>query len=109
MLFRVELRFDPGNLSAVQLIASVERSVLRRGADGGDLYHHPVEVERTEWGIHWADAAATARSLALLTTAALAEDALLVAAHIAGSGRLRRTLAGLRWAVVTGLHAEARS
>jgi glyoxylase-like metal-dependent hydrolase (beta-lactamase superfamily II) len=63
----------------------------------GDLYHHPVEVERPGWGVHWADAAVTAKSREHLTAAALAEDALLVATHIAGVGRLRRTPAGLQW------------
>jgi glyoxylase-like metal-dependent hydrolase (beta-lactamase superfamily II) len=63
----------------------------------GDLYHHAVEVEQPEWGVHWADAGATARSREALATAALAEDALLVAAHIPGVGRIRRTLSGLRW------------
>jgi glyoxylase-like metal-dependent hydrolase (beta-lactamase superfamily II) len=63
----------------------------------GDLYHHLVEVERPEWGVHWADAAATAKSREALTTAALAEEALLVATHIPGVGRLCRTPSGLRW------------
>lgn len=63
----------------------------------GDLYHHPVEVERPEWGVHWADAAAIAKSREALATAALAEGALLVAAHIPGAGRLCTTPSGLRW------------
>lgn len=63
----------------------------------GDLYHHPVEVERPAWGVHWADRAATSRSRERIVAAALAEGALLIAAHIGGAGRLRRDGAGLRW------------
>lgn len=63
----------------------------------GDLYHHPVEVERPEWMATWADRAATPASRARLAAAALAEDARLLAAHIAGVGRLARTSAGVRW------------
>lgn len=63
----------------------------------GDLYHHPVEVERPEWGVHWANAGSIAESREALATAALAEGALLVAAHIPGVGRLRTTPSGLRW------------
>lgn len=63
----------------------------------GDLYHHPVEVERPEWMATWADRAATLASRARLAEAALAEDARLVAAHIASVGRLARTGESVRW------------
>lgn len=63
----------------------------------GDLYHHQVEVERPEWGVFWADAAAVARSRALITARALAEQALLIAAHIPGVGRLAQVGGRVRW------------
>ena len=63
----------------------------------GDLYHHAVEVERPDWGVYWAEPVATARSREAITTAALAERALLIAGHIAGVGRLERVGLGLRW------------
>ena len=63
----------------------------------GDLYHHPVEVERPDWMATWAERAAMPASRARLAAAALAEDARLLAAHIAGVGRLARTGDGVRW------------
>jgi glyoxylase-like metal-dependent hydrolase (beta-lactamase superfamily II) len=63
----------------------------------GDLYHDPVEVERPDWMVTWADRETTLASRRALADAALAENALLVAAHIAGVGRLERTAAGVRW------------
>jgi glyoxylase-like metal-dependent hydrolase (beta-lactamase superfamily II) len=63
----------------------------------GDLYHHPVEVERPDWMATWADRTATLASRARLAEAALAEDARLLAAHIAGVGRLTRMSEGVRW------------
>lgn len=63
----------------------------------GDLYHHPVEVERPDWMATWADRAAMPASRARLAEAAVAEDARLLAAHIAGVGRLARTGDGVRW------------
>jgi glyoxylase-like metal-dependent hydrolase (beta-lactamase superfamily II) len=63
----------------------------------GDLYHHPVEVERPDWMATWADRTATLASRARLAEAALAEDARLLAAHIASVGRLARIGEGVRW------------
>lgn len=63
----------------------------------GDLFHHPFEVEHLEWMPVWAEPAANLASRAALVAAALAEDALLVAAHIPGVGRLRRVADGARW------------
>jgi glyoxylase-like metal-dependent hydrolase (beta-lactamase superfamily II) len=63
----------------------------------GDLYHHPVEVERPDWMAEWCDPPAMRASRQALVAAALAEDALLVAAHVRGAGRLRRTAAGATW------------
>lgn len=73
----------------------------------GDLYHHPVEVERPEWGVHWAGPASTAKSRVALTAAALAEGALLVAAHIgglAGYGQRLRATDGKRRTCPCGHH-----
>ncbi len=63
----------------------------------GDLYHHPIEFAYPNVMVPWADATATEQSRAMLITAALAEDALLVTAHIAGAGRLRQTHDGVVW------------
>lgn len=54
----------------------------------GDLFHSVEEVARPEWMAVWADRAAMAASRRALVDAALAEDALLIAAHIPGAGRL---------------------
>jgi glyoxylase-like metal-dependent hydrolase (beta-lactamase superfamily II) len=63
----------------------------------GDLYHHEVEVERPEWVVHWADAETLRASRAALLADARDDDTLMVATHIAGVGRIRRTGSGLRW------------
>jgi len=63
----------------------------------GDLYHHPVEVEQPEWMVHWAHAKTNLASKQKIVQAALAENALLIATHIPGVGRLRRTDTGVVW------------
>ena len=63
----------------------------------GDLYHHQVEVEQPNWIVRWADAAIMTASRQPLLPELLAEDALLVAAHIEGFGRLQPTATGLSW------------
>jgi glyoxylase-like metal-dependent hydrolase (beta-lactamase superfamily II) len=63
----------------------------------GDLYHHTVEVERPDWMATWADRETILASRHALAEAALAENALLVAAHIYGVGRLEPIAAGVRW------------
>lgn len=63
----------------------------------GDLIHHPIEVEHPDWMPHWADPASTAASRQAIFSAALAEDALLVASHVPGAGRLRRDARGMHW------------
>jgi glyoxylase-like metal-dependent hydrolase (beta-lactamase superfamily II) len=55
----------------------------------GDLYHHPVEIDRPEWMAHWADAKANRISRRALVDAALREGALLVASHFSSVGRVR--------------------
>jgi len=57
----------------------------------GDLLHYPVEAEHPRWMVEWADAEKTLASRRALIQAALAERALLVAAHIPGVGRLDGT------------------
>jgi glyoxylase-like metal-dependent hydrolase (beta-lactamase superfamily II) len=63
----------------------------------GDLWHHPIEVDHPTWMVPWADRAANLHSRRALAEAALAEDALLIATHIAGFGRLRRSETGVEW------------
>jgi glyoxylase-like metal-dependent hydrolase (beta-lactamase superfamily II) len=67
----------------------------------GDLYHHEVEFEHPDWQVWWADADANRASRERFVEAALYEDALIVAAHIRGVGKLRRTTNGVRWERLT--------
>lgn len=66
----------------------------------GDLFHNEVEVEHPDWMVTWATPALMRASRRWLMDAALAEGALLTAAHIDTVGRLERVGAGMRWAVV---------
>jgi glyoxylase-like metal-dependent hydrolase (beta-lactamase superfamily II) len=66
----------------------------------GDLYHHALEVEHPPLNVSWADATQMAASKEQLVAAALRENALLVAAHIPGFGRLQRGAHGVRWVEV---------
>jgi glyoxylase-like metal-dependent hydrolase (beta-lactamase superfamily II) len=63
----------------------------------GDLYHHAIEIEHPALNVHWANVGQMATSKQAFIEAALAEDAVLVAAHIPGFGRLRPTDGGLTW------------
>ncbi len=63
----------------------------------GDLYHHPLEVEHPSWMSEWDDPVTNLASRAALVKAALAENALLIATHIPGLGRLEATATGARW------------
>ncbi|MSP14428.1 MAG: MBL fold metallo-hydrolase [Chloroflexi bacterium] len=63
----------------------------------GDLYHMAVEVEYPEWPVSWADMNTMRGSRQIVVEAALPENALLVATHIPGAGRLRRTVSGEVW------------
>ena len=63
----------------------------------GDLYHHEVEVARPEWACHWAEASAHNASRAAFLQAALAEDATILASHIAGFGQIRAIENGMVW------------
>jgi hypothetical protein len=62
----------------------------------GDLYHDPLEVEHPTWMARWADVNTTLASRRRLVEFALAEDALLVPAHMP-PGRLEHTAHGVRW------------
>jgi glyoxylase-like metal-dependent hydrolase (beta-lactamase superfamily II) len=94
---------------AVQLIAapgeSAGHQVVRFHSEGqtlyclGDLYHHLVEVEQPTWMATWANPETTLTSRHALAEAALAENALLVAAHMP-IGRLQRTTTGITWVEV---------
>jgi glyoxylase-like metal-dependent hydrolase (beta-lactamase superfamily II) len=91
----------------VQIIATPGETpghqIVRISSEGqtlyclGDLVHHQVELEGPEWMVHWADAEANLRSRRALLEAAAAEEALLLATHIAAIGRVRETSAGIRW------------
>lgn len=63
----------------------------------GDLYHHVVEVEQPGWGVKWSDIATAQKSRQTFAQRALAEDALLIATHIWGVGRLQTQQDGVRW------------
>ncbi len=66
----------------------------------GDLLHHGVEVERPEWMVNWADAASMRATREWFLRDALAERALVIAAHIAGVGRIVQAAdGGMRWQV----------
>lgn len=67
----------------------------------GDLFHSTLEVEHPDLVPPWADVETTLASRRALIAKALNEDALLVAAHITGMGRLRRKANnGVTWEVV---------
>lgn len=68
----------------------------------GDLYHHQVEMALPNQSVHWADGEANVQSRAALAEAALAERALLTAAHIAGFGDAQRALEGVGWTAADG-------
>ena len=80
--------------------------IVRVQSDGqtlyilGDLVHSPVEIERPDWMVTWATRDEMLASRQRLYADALAENALLTAAHIATTGRLERAGSGLRWAPV---------
>ena len=63
----------------------------------GDLYHHPIEVDHPDWMQDGIDVEANLRSRAAFVPRALDENALLIATHIPGIGRLRRSATGAIW------------
>lgn len=60
----------------------------------GDLYHHQVEIEQPAWMTPWDDPSTLLQSRQRFRHMALTEDAMLVAAHIPGTGRMRTTSEG---------------
>ncbi len=96
-------------LPGVRIIAapgeSAGHQIVRIHSEGqtlyclGDLYHHAVEVEQPAWMAEWANPDTTVASRHALAEAALAENALLVAAHMP-VGRLERTGSGARWVTI---------
>lgn len=88
-------------LPGVRLIPTPGESpghlIVRVESDGralyalGDLLHYPVEAEHPRWMVKWADPEHTLASRQRLTREAMPEQALLVAAHIPGVGRLEGT------------------
>lgn len=77
--------------------------ILRLAAGGrvlyclGDLYHHQVEVEQPTWMSRWNDATTMLPTRQRFTQTALAEKALLIAAHVPTVGSLVATSEGARW------------
>ena len=63
----------------------------------GDLFHHAIEVEHPDWMVTWAEAETMRVTRRRLFENALGDQALLIAAHIAGAGRIERSGSGLRW------------
>jgi glyoxylase-like metal-dependent hydrolase (beta-lactamase superfamily II) len=63
----------------------------------GDLYHHEVEFAQPDWNVTWADARTNNISRALFVTAALAENACFIAAHIRGVGQFDRATNEVVW------------
>lgn len=96
--------------ASVQIIAAPGESpghqIVRISSQGqilyclGDLYHSPLEVEHPAWMAEWDDASTNLASRVALAKAALAENALLIATHIPGVGRLETTATGARWVYV---------
>ena len=66
----------------------------------GDLYHHSLEAEQPELMMRWASRESMLASRRALVERALAENALIVATHIPGIGRLRRSGDGIAWEAV---------
>lgn len=63
----------------------------------GDLYHVSAEVAHPVWMPPWNDRAANGQSRATLNERFVAENALLVATHIAEVGRMQKTMHGYIW------------
>jgi glyoxylase-like metal-dependent hydrolase (beta-lactamase superfamily II) len=63
----------------------------------GDLFHSTIEVEHPDWMVSWADPVTMRETREWVCREALADNALLVATHIATVGRLERTQNGLLW------------
>ncbi|MGO8947135.1 MAG: MBL fold metallo-hydrolase [Ktedonobacterales bacterium] len=63
----------------------------------GDLFHHAIEVEHPDWMVTWADAETMRETRRWLLATALADNAILIASHIASPGRIERIGDGLRW------------
>jgi glyoxylase-like metal-dependent hydrolase (beta-lactamase superfamily II) len=91
----VRILAAPGESPGHQIVRVASQGQVLYGL--GDLYHHPLEVEHPSWMAEWDDVPATIASRLALSEAALAEHALLIAAHIPGFGRLERTATGLKW------------
>jgi len=101
----VDQPHDLGN--GVQIIPAPGESpghqVVRLHSEGqtlyciGDLYHLTAEVEHPTWVVRWTNGEANQHSRRTFNEAAIDENALLVATHIAPLGRLARTATGYTW------------
>jgi glyoxylase-like metal-dependent hydrolase (beta-lactamase superfamily II) len=91
----LRLLHTPGETPGHQILrlAAGERTLYCLG----DLYHHEIEVEQPNWMSRWNDPTQVLPSRQRFTQMALAEDALLIAAHIPTIGRLSATTEGVCW------------
>jgi glyoxylase-like metal-dependent hydrolase (beta-lactamase superfamily II) len=64
----------------------------------GDLLHTSIEVEHPDWMVTWADPASMLETRRWFLRDALAERALVIAAHFAAPGRIESAGDGMRWA-----------
>ncbi|HLH60517.1 MAG TPA: MBL fold metallo-hydrolase [Ktedonobacteraceae bacterium] len=97
---------DVDLLPAVRILAAPGESpghqIVRVHSEGqtlyclGDLYHDPIEIEHPAWMASWANVDMTLASRQRLVGATLAENALLLPAHMP-PGRLKQTAHGIRW------------
>jgi glyoxylase-like metal-dependent hydrolase (beta-lactamase superfamily II) len=63
----------------------------------GDLIHHPIEIEHPEWACWWAERPQHDESRNHLLEQAVSENALIVASHVHGVGRIEKRDSGLCW------------
>lgn len=94
---RIRLIAAPGETNGHQLVQIASEGQTLYCV--GDLYHHPLEVEHPAWIPPWANGQAFLHSREAFAETALRENALLVAAHIPGVGRLERSPGGTKWVV----------
>ena len=68
----------------------------------GDLFHHNIELEHPDWMVTWADPATMLATREWLMRDARDENAILIAAHLFGAGRVEASAngGGMRWSAV---------
>jgi glyoxylase-like metal-dependent hydrolase (beta-lactamase superfamily II) len=94
----IQIIAAPGETSGHQIVRVESAGQTLYGI--GDLYHHPIEFERLDWTVQWADVEANRISRQAFVESALPDEARIVATHIPAVYRLRPTAAGVEWVVV---------